>query len=563
MSKAEAKQVTKHRFRDAFSGRQEFAMLLLGFASGFPYVIIGGTLNAWLTKTGVNPKEIGILSWVTLAYVFKFMWAAAFQKRTTPFNLKIGPRRFWMSVFLVLVVIGISILAFIRPPDGLATIGLIAFGIAMVSASYDIVQAAWRIESAKSAAELDLLSAIEQFGYRISSIIGGAAALVFAKYFGWQTTFLGAAFVLAAIGGLGLILARPSPQALDEGERVIHHLQQGRHLNETLRRMATGLVMASWAIALFMLVQFMVGALTDPIHHSARDFLRQQSPVVVALTVVVLGVVAAYLVVIDDKRARKGLPPDETVREGVFSILYRAVLEPMMELVSRLRWALIVILPLILTYRFTDAVWGSFAYPFYLGDQFGALGHSLTEVGVASKSIGVGATMLGIAIGGILMPLIGRMPVMLFGALTAALTNLLFADLATGGLFMDRVLDVTHLGSFLTAMHFHGVGIDQKLARLIVAIFGENLAGGIASAASVAFLSSIVNKKYAAPQYALLVSLTFLIGILARPAIGAYIEAQGYAQAFVLCTWLGGFAVFFVCIEWIREKLSNMSKKLI
>jgi len=73
------KITTRQALKLALTDRQVLAMLILGLASGLPYVVVGGTLNAWLTKTGVKPVEIGLLSWALLAYSFKFMWAAALQ----------------------------------------------------------------------------------------------------------------------------------------------------------------------------------------------------------------------------------------------------------------------------------------------------------------------------------------------------------------------------------------------------------------------------------------------------------------------------------------------------
>ncbi len=108
---------------------------------------------------------------------------------------------------------------------------------------------------------------------------------------------------------------------------------------------------------------------------------------------------------------------------------YRALILPLTDIIGRLGWAAIVVLALVLTYRITDSIWGSFAYPFYLGE----LKYSNDEVAVASKFFGVGALMLGLALGGTLMTLIGRMATLTLGAVTAALTNLLYADLAIGG----------------------------------------------------------------------------------------------------------------------------------
>ena len=524
-----------------FTDRQVLAMFLLGLASGLPYVIVGGTLNAWMTTVGVKPSTIGLLSWTSLAYAFKFMWAAAFQSRRTPFSLPIGPRRFWMTVFLILMVVLMLMLALSKPPGDLARIGLLGVLIAFFSSCFDIVQAAWKIEIARDDSHLDILCTIEQFGYRIATFLGGAGALILADHIGWRDTMIGAAAVYA-ISGLGIYLAAPTKVTADDLDTRI---RQGKYLTKNTRNTAIGFVLLCWVAAFFMIGQFMYGALTDPANHSPRSFIRLQGPAIVFLTVIVLGLVAAVLAQ-KDKAPTRAVVPGE---DSVLNLFYRVILEPMMELVGRLRWSTILILMLILSYRFTDAIWGSFAYPFYLGTDYGALGHTLTEVGLASKTIGVVATILGIAVGGVAMLRFGRMPVYVVGAFLAAITNLLYADLALEAHYMDAFLNMTHLDDMFAFFH-----LDQKMARLITTIFMENVAGGVASAASIAFLSSIVNKKYAAVQYALLVSLTFLLGILGRPTIGAIIETDGFAHAFVLCAWFGAVAVVLSILEWMRQK---------
>jgi len=273
---------------------------------------------------------------------------------------------------------------------------------------------------------------------------------------------------------------------------------------------------------------------------------------VILSTVVWLGVVSAVLVWLNGRGDNAEPAP---AKSSVLTVLYRAVMEPMMELIGRLRWVTILVVMVVLSYRFTDLIWGGFAYPFYLGENFGALGHTLTEVGFASKLMGVIATIVGIALGGLAMLRFGRMPVFFLGAVLAAATNLLFADLAMNAGFTDAVLGFTQLDDVFAAF-----GLDIRMARLTSVIFAENLAVGLASAASIAYLSSIVNKDYAAVQYALLVSLVMLLGVLGRPTIGAIIETQGFARAFIICAWLGGIAAVLALIEWIRLDFLGKNK---
>ncbi|MEM7729073.1 MAG: beta-lactamase induction signal transducer [Pseudomonadota bacterium] len=536
----DAKPKTSDALRAALRDRQVLAMLVLGLASGLPYAAVGGTLNAWLTTVDVSPTAIGLLSWAILAYSFKFMWAAALQSRRTPLGLKIGPRRAWMAIFLVCGVAGMAVLSLSNPPEGLGMIALISVLIAIASASFDIVLAAWRIEVARDDSHLDILSTVEQFGYRTASWVGGFIALILADHIGWRPTFLMITGLLAA-SGIGIWLAAPTrAQSATARETGI-----GAHLTETQRNVGTLLVLAGWAVAFYLLADFMVAALSDPENNSARTFIRTRGPVVVALTVVWLGVLSAGLVWLNGRAApgRVAAPP----RSAVLHTLYAAIVEPMMELILRLRWAAVLVLLVVLSYRFTDMIWGSFAYPFYLGENYGALGHTLTEVGFASKLVGVIATIVGIALGGLAMLRFGRMPVFFVGAVLAAATNLLFADLAIGAPYTDPVitaLQIDHL--------FEAFGMDIRMARLTSVIALENIAVGLASAASVAYLSSIVSKRYAAVQYALLISLVMLLGTLGRPAIGQIIEQDGFAHAFVICAALGGVASVLALIEWMR-----------
>jgi len=537
-SKAIKKITTRQALKLAMTDRQVLAMLILGLASGLPYVVVGGTLNAWLTKTGVKPVEIGLLSWALLAYSFKFMWAAALQGRKTPFGLTVGPRRFWMFLFLGIITILMGLLSLSQPPNGLGLIAALAVLIALSSSCFDIVLAGWRIEAARDGQHLDILSTVEQFGYRIASIMGGFVALNAAAYFGWQPTFF-AATGLMALSGIGIFLANPTslpPLAIKTNSR-----KSG--LSSRQKNIGTLVVMLGWAFGFYMIFDFARGVLLDPENNSARDFIRHQGPWVVASTVVWLGVISAIMVWMKGR-------PNASIEEsslGLMGILYSAIVEPMMELVGRLKWAAILVMAVVLSYRFTDLIWGGFAYPFYLGENYGALGHTLKEVAFASKLMGVFATIAGIAIGGLAMLRFGRMPVFFFGAVFAAATNLLFADLALGSTYTDPILmalQIDHL--------FGAFGMDIRMARLTSVIALENIAVGLASAASIAYLSSIVSKQYAVVQYALLASLVFLLGVLGRPTIGAIIEEDGFAKAFVICAGFGAVASVLALIEWIR-----------
>ncbi|MEM8932930.1 MAG: beta-lactamase induction signal transducer, partial [Acidobacteriota bacterium] len=186
---------------------------------------------------------------------------------------------------------------------------------------------------------------------------------------------------------------------------------------------------------------------------------------------------------------------------------------------------------------------------FYLGTNHGAMGYTLDEVAIASKMIGALMIILGTLGGGLALKAIGRMPCLIVGAVLAAVTNLLFWDLATGARAVGGFLGTTRLD-----VVFGWFGADERLAHLITAIAGENLALGFASAVFVAYLSSIVNPSYAAVQYALLASLTMLVGTLGRGALGEWIEERGFAFVFIVTALLGLVAVAASTAEAIRQR---------
>jgi PAT family beta-lactamase induction signal transducer AmpG len=226
-----------------------------------------------------------------------------------------------------------------------------------------------------------------------------------------------------------------------------------------------------------------------------------------------------------------------------FNHLYVALVSPLAELSARLGWGVLIVIGMILTYTLCYNIWGSFAFPFYLD----YLKYSKDEVAFASKVFGIFMTMAGISLGAYLFTRLGRMPTILIGAVLPILGNFVYADLAEGAVHIDalgRVIGLQWL--------FGQFGFDPRMIRLLLAISFENVSTGIAGAAFVAYLSGIVSKDYTAVQYALLSSLTFLIGSLGRGIAGEAFDLYGYATVFRWTAAAGLVAVVFVLLEWMR-----------
>jgi MFS transporter, PAT family, beta-lactamase induction signal transducer AmpG len=530
----------------AFSNRKMGIMLAFGFSAGLPYALLLGTLYAWLSEAGVDLETMGVFSLIGLAYAFKFLWSPIVDRVELPILGRLGRRRSWLIPIQLLLGLSFILLSQLNPQTSLGWFSAIAGICAFASATQDIVIDAWRVDVADETATLEILSAIYQLGYRIAALAGGALALIMASRIGWPQVYLimGIALLFVVLASF----AAPDTPRPDSTADVGKFAEAGE-LSLRVRAWAMGLVGACWIWALFSVISFMIESLgaTPEARPDSGDFIKFKGPLIVIATVIVPAIVAALLNYFK-KNGKYVLAEAEPVRTGVHRFVdhcYSALLMPLAEIVGRLGWASILVLSIILTYRFTDAVWGPFALPFYLQE----LKYSNDEVAIASKFFGVGMTMLGIALGAISFATLGRMMTLILGALVAAASNLLYADLSQGGSGID--IFGSYSGFYWLAELF---GSDARFSRLLIAIAGENLAGGLAGAAFVAYLSTITSKSYSAVQYALLSSLTFLVGSLGRGAIGKMIETEGYTYVFYLTASLGLIAVVLCIIEAIRVR---------
>ena len=523
-------------------------MLLFGFAAGLPYALLLGTLYAWLSDAEVDLETMGVFSLIGLAYAFKFLWSPALDRVDLPGLRRLGKRKQWIVTAQILLGAILVILSTLDPLGALGVFSLLAGIGAFASATQDVVIDAWRVDVADDVATIDILSTVYQMGYRVAALVGGALALFLAERTDWPTVYLAMGAVMLVVGFAGLWAPDTDASAPDaeDADAMIAMRNEGE-LTPRVRGIALGAVGLLWGWALLTVGVFMVRSLgSDPeARPDSVEFISTMGPLIVVATVVLPSLIAAWLV----KMQRSGQHlvreprPATTTGERAMDHLYRALILPLTDFVGRLGWALIIVFALVLTYRITDAIWGSFAYPFYLGE----LEYTKDEVAVASKFFGVGALILGLVLGGYLLTAIGRMLTLTLGAFLAAATNLLYADLALGGQTMEAVSNATGFTWLVTQ-----TGGDARLAKLMMAIAGENIAVGIAGAAFVAYLSSIVSNGYSAVQYALLSSLTLLVGTLGRGALGKMIEVQGYYDVFILTTAIGMFAVVLCIVEWVR-----------
>ena len=426
-------------------------MLLLGFSAGLPLLLVLGTLSFRLREAGIDRTTIGYLSWVGLAYGFKWVWAPLVDRMPIPFLTKLmGRRRSWLLVSQAVIVAGLVGMALNDPQLALLPVVWCALAVAFGSATQDIALDAYRIESADADRQAALAAAY-QTGYRIAMIWAGAGVFWVAAWAEISPT------VQAAVAVTG------------EAAKTAYQHQ-------------------AWQTAyLVMAASMSLGILT---------------------------------VIFSPEPIAKVFKPAKNAAEWLKS----ALVEPFADFIRRYRWHAALILALIATYRISDVVMGIMANPFYVD-----MGYTKLEVANVTKVFGVIMTLVGAFVGGVLSMRFGVMRVLMLGAALSAVSNLLFSWLG---------------------------GVGHNLTALIWVISADNLSSGIASAAFIAYLSSLTNVNYSATQYALFSSMMLLLPKFLAGYSGKYVDAFGYSHFFTATALLG---VPVLLLVWLAGRVKTVN----
>src|ERR1700686_4153293 len=164
-------------------------MLLLGFSSGLPFLLVGNTFGYWLADEHTSLKAIGVLSWVGVAYSLKLLGAPLIDRVDLPLFKRLGHRRGWMMFSQIVVGLALAAMGGIGTKAGLARLGAFALVVAFASSTQDIVVDAWRIESADDGEEQSLLASAYQFSYRLALLASDSLILIVAAAVGWRMSY--------------------------------------------------------------------------------------------------------------------------------------------------------------------------------------------------------------------------------------------------------------------------------------------------------------------------------------------------------------------------------------
>ncbi len=462
---------------------------VLYFAQGFPFGIFYDVLPVWFRQQGVDLRDIGALSLLGLAWTLKFLWAPAVDHYRH--------HRLWMAT--VDLAMG-AVMLVIAAHAGLGPAVWLAIAMfTLLSATNDIAIDGYTIEYLNKD-ELGLANGI-RIGFGRVGILAAGGILILADYATWSGAFTiaGALLVVLALAMLAAPKERPRPIAESTSSL-------GAELKTVLTRPST----LSAVLGLMLFVLWLMYRSVKP--------LRE----IEGLWTVAFAVASTILAIAWITQQLWKTPAERSadIAQGpMFGALFDLLKRPTMLPVALF----------ILIFKLGDASMGFMVKPFWVDRGFSA-----AEIGLVSVNIGLGLSILGGLIGGWYVDRRGVFRALWVLGLWQAASNLGYVAAAT----------VIPDGAPLEPLH---------RIVLYMASAGESLTGGLGTGAFLAFLMSIVDKRRAAAEYALLSSLFALSRSLAGWASGYGAEEMGYAPYFLLTFFLS-FPAYFL-LPWVARML--------
>ena len=486
------------------------ALFFLGISSGLPILLVFGTLSVWLREAGIERATIGFLSWAGLSYAFKFVWAPAVDNLALPFLSKtFGRRRAWILLSQVIIIIALLWMSQWDPQLNQRNLILLAAGAVLLgfaSATQDIVIDAYRIDIAPDEQQA-LLAGTAIAGYRIGMLFAGAGALEVSAWYAaddsysfhsWQIAYS----CMSALMLIGVItcLLISEPKTNNKNTQAINNLGLFIHF----------ILVVIAFIASFIFFGYILNYINT--EHHIFSFLLATIRLLSSLFLAALA--GRYL-------CSTGL-----LKPSEFNQVY---ISPFVDFFKRYGKLALWLILIICLYRTADIVMGVMAKVFYVD-----MGYSKEQISRISFTFGTIVSLLGGILGGVLAYRFGILKILLLGAVTAALSNLIF-------IYLAKLPEPSSLA-------------------LILAIIGDNLSGGLAGGAAVAFLSSLVNKQFSASQYAAFSAITLLFPKLLAGYSGQIVDSTGYTSFFAITALMGLPVGILILYIW-KPYLNAMSKK--
>ena len=463
----------------SFTHPRVVTLLFLGFSAGIPLLLIFSSLSLWLREAGIERATVTYFSWAALGFSFKFVWAPLVDQLPIPLLTRwLGRRRSWMILGQLAIMLSIGLMASVDPQSSNNSLTFMAIAAVMLgfsAATQDIAIDAYRIESAEPDLQA-LMSATYIAGYRIGMLVSGAGSLFVADWLGSSSDV----YQYQAWQSTYFLMAMV----------MLTGVFTTLTINEPVRQIQSDLIGTRnhyLRILLFFVLVVGVFILSLVLSSGVAGVIR-----------LLLAITVAWLFAL-------GLVKMRVIE---YSVLDQTYIAPVQDFFQRYGLSLAcILLALVGLYRISDIVLGVISNLFYQD-----LGFSKTEIASVVKTFGLFMTIAGGFLGGLLSMRFGVIKVLFLGGLLSAMTNLLFMVLAAKG---------------------------HDINWLYIVISADNLSAGIASAAFVAFLSSLTNVSFTATQYAIFTSLmTFLPKVLGGYS-GGMVDTFGYPDFFLLTAVMG------------------------
>jgi PAT family beta-lactamase induction signal transducer AmpG len=264
----------RYKFRDYMSPKV-LVMLALGFSSGLPLNLVGNTFGYWLRDEHVSLAAIGFISWVSIAYSLKFVWAPFLDRVHVPVLGRLGHRRGWMLLAQIFLAGGLVAMAMLDTRHGLAALGAAALFVAFSAATQDTAIDAWRIESAANPDELGLLTSAYTLGYRTALLGTEAIILIIAQRIGWNASYI--LYGILILVGVIACFCASEPMEADRviaGKEAALPLTTARGIFDAIagpfitffRAHGANSILMLLAISLFQLPNFVSGPMYNPMY---------------------------------------------------------------------------------------------------------------------------------------------------------------------------------------------------------------------------------------------------------------------------------------------------------
>jgi MFS transporter, PAT family, beta-lactamase induction signal transducer AmpG len=473
-----------------------FVVLFLGFASGIPLALTAGAMQAWLTMEGMDLTTIGFLGLVALPYTFKFLWAPLMDRFEPPL---LGRRRGWIVLVQLLIATGLFFLSSTSPTSSTQIFGAIALLVAFSSASLDVVIDAYRADLLPPK-ERGLGSSFTVLGYRVAIVISGGITFIWAQQWGsWPQVYLIMATVMVSTAVLSIFLL-PKINA------------DFKPLNSDPKQELFGFFMLLIGVAVGYYSSEIILTFLNVQSNSTNNWERLFFVLTQVSCALGLGLWLAR---------KTGFATLNSSLESFFS-----------------EKSAIIFLLMIVLYKIGDAFAMSLTTAFLMR----GMGFEAIEVGLASKTIGLLATIVGAMVGGFIMMYVRLSSALFAFAILQLVSNLGYYLLAEMGKGALGTIEIPAF-NLLIAKLVEPTNMDL----LLLSVMGvENLSGGMGTAALLALLMGLCNKKFSATHFALLSAFASIARVFVGPFSGVIAEQIGWSGFFLSSLLIAAPGVWLV-----------------